>query len=157
MALTLNKIGITTGNTVEAYHVTQSIDAFTGLESYDINLSGSYTVTGSTTLSGSTFLQGLSTTYYPDIVTIDPTTGQLFYTSSLSLPLSVLTASYALTASYVDLVAGPNIQITHVGDTYTITSSAGFPNGNDQEVQFQFENKNKKFYKVHTSNIDWIS
>jgi hypothetical protein len=47
MALTLNKIGVTTGNTVEAYHVTQSIDAFTGEEAYDITLSGSLTVTGS--------------------------------------------------------------------------------------------------------------
>jgi len=47
MALTLNKTGITTGNTVEAYHVTQSIDAFTGTVAYDINLSGSFNVTGS--------------------------------------------------------------------------------------------------------------
>lgn len=47
MALTLNKTGITTGNTVEAYHVTQSIDAFTGNVAYDISLSGSFTVTGS--------------------------------------------------------------------------------------------------------------
>jgi hypothetical protein len=30
MANTLSKIGITTGNTVETWHVTQSIDAFTG-------------------------------------------------------------------------------------------------------------------------------
>ena len=53
MALTLNKIGITTGNTVEAYHVTQSIDAFTGTIAYDISLSGSFNVTGSV-ISGTT-------------------------------------------------------------------------------------------------------
>lgn len=47
MALVLTKAGISTGNTVEAYHVTQSIDAFTGTDAYDIILSGSFTLTGS--------------------------------------------------------------------------------------------------------------
>lgn len=131
MALTLNKIGITTGNTVEAYHVTQSIDAFTGNEAYDISLSGSFHMTGSV------FITGLTTTYQPDIVTIDPTTGQLYYTSSLSLPLSVLSASHAVTASYVNLVAGPNTTINQVGSQFQISASAGFPNGNQYEVQYQ--------------------
>jgi hypothetical protein len=53
MANTLNKNGITTGNTVEAYHVTQSIDAFTGAVAYDISLSGSFKVTGSIATTGS--------------------------------------------------------------------------------------------------------
>jgi len=51
MAKTLSKTGITSGSKVEAWHVTQSIDAFTGVEAYDITLSGSLTVTGSATLS----------------------------------------------------------------------------------------------------------
>lgn len=55
MALTLNKTGITTGHTVEAYHVTQSIDAFNGTAAYDIDLSGSFDVRGNTAISGSTF------------------------------------------------------------------------------------------------------
>jgi hypothetical protein len=38
MANILNKTGITTGNTVETYHVTQSIDAFTGTVAYDLYL-----------------------------------------------------------------------------------------------------------------------
>jgi hypothetical protein len=33
--------------TIEAWHVSQSIDAFTGVEAYDINLSGSLSITGS--------------------------------------------------------------------------------------------------------------
>ena len=49
MAKTLSKAGITTGNTVKAFHVTQSVDAFTGTDAYDITLSGSLTVTGSIT------------------------------------------------------------------------------------------------------------
>jgi hypothetical protein len=43
MANQLSKTGITTGNTVRAWHVTQSIDAFNGTEAYDITLSGSLT------------------------------------------------------------------------------------------------------------------
>jgi hypothetical protein len=35
---TLLKTGITTGQSVEAWHVTQSIDAFSGLAEYDIIL-----------------------------------------------------------------------------------------------------------------------
>ena len=58
MAKILDKIGITTGNTVEAYHVTQSIDAFTGLEEYDIFLSGSLNITGSIDVNGNTIISG---------------------------------------------------------------------------------------------------
>jgi hypothetical protein len=68
MANTLLKTGITTGNTVEAWHVTQSIDAFSGLEEYNISLSGSLDVTGSinsstlTSISASsTYLSGANT------------------------------------------------------------------------------------------------
>jgi len=51
MANTLSKIGISSGSKVEAWHVTQSIDAFTGETAYNITLSGSLTVTGSVTLN----------------------------------------------------------------------------------------------------------
>jgi len=44
---TLSKSGITTGQSVESWHITQSIDAFSGLEAYDISLSGSFNMTGS--------------------------------------------------------------------------------------------------------------
>lgn len=47
MAKTLTKSGITTGTTVEAFHVTQSVDAFTGTDAYNISLSGSFNMTGS--------------------------------------------------------------------------------------------------------------
>jgi len=46
MAKILNKIGIVTTGTVQAGHVTQSIDAFTGTEAYDITISGSLNMTG---------------------------------------------------------------------------------------------------------------
>jgi len=44
---TFSKTGITTGNTIQAWHVTQSIDAFTGTVAYDVTLSGSLNLTGS--------------------------------------------------------------------------------------------------------------
>lgn len=47
MALTLSKTGITNGGTIQAFHVTQSIDAFSKQAAYDITLSGSLTLTGS--------------------------------------------------------------------------------------------------------------
>lgn len=47
MANTFSKTGITTGQSVEAWHVTQSIDAFSGTEAYNISLSGSFNMTGS--------------------------------------------------------------------------------------------------------------
>jgi hypothetical protein len=58
MANTLSKTGIINNNTIEAWQVSQSVDAFTGTVAYDITVSGSLTVTGSTNLSGSTTVVG---------------------------------------------------------------------------------------------------
>jgi hypothetical protein len=52
MANILSKTGITTGQSVDAWHITQSIDAFTKAASYDITLSGSFTLTGSFKVNG---------------------------------------------------------------------------------------------------------
>jgi len=43
----LSKTGITQNNTIQAWHVSQSIDALTGGVEYDITISGSLTLTGS--------------------------------------------------------------------------------------------------------------
>jgi hypothetical protein len=49
MALqTLSKTGITNNSTVEAWHVTQSVDAFTGQVGYDITISGSFALSDTT-------------------------------------------------------------------------------------------------------------
>jgi trimeric autotransporter adhesin len=108
MALTLNKIGITTGNTVQAYHVTQSIDAFTGDEAYDITLSGSLTVTGS-------------------VIATSGFTGSLFGTASYATNAVsssfTTTASYALTASFA-LNGGGGAAFPYTGSAL-ITGSLG--------------------------------
>lgn len=119
MAKTLTQVGIETGNTVEAYHVTQSIDAFTGVDAYDISLSGSFNVTGSVAISG------LSNTSQTNILTIDTTTGQLFYTSSTAVnPID--TGSFVITAS-VNL---NTITFTQGdGSTFPITVDTGSGGG----------------------------
>jgi hypothetical protein len=38
MANTLSKTGIINGQTIQPFHVTQSVDAFTGLTAYDITI-----------------------------------------------------------------------------------------------------------------------
>jgi len=58
MAKRLDKIGVQTGKIIFAHEVSQSIDAFTGVEAYDINLSGSLNTTGSTKIVGNTTITG---------------------------------------------------------------------------------------------------
>ena len=53
MAKILDKSTIVSLGVVRPGHVSQSVDAFTGIEAYDITISGSLTVTGSTNMSGS--------------------------------------------------------------------------------------------------------
>jgi hypothetical protein len=148
MALTLDKSTIVSLGTIRPWHVSQSVDAFTGLEAYDITISGSLTITGSV------YLDQLSDTPQNNVLSFDSVTKQVFYTSSqgltagLSSTLNDLTASYnaftgshntgsftgsftgsvagtAATASYVNLVAGPNITINQVGTAFQISGSGG--------------------------------
>ena len=44
---------ISQGFTINSWHVSQSVDAFTAEDAYDISISGSLNITGSSTLSGS--------------------------------------------------------------------------------------------------------
>jgi hypothetical protein len=85
MAKVLSKTGIVTGEQVDAWHVTQSIDAFTKVEAYDITVSGSFTLTGSLRLSGSL---------------IGNTTGTSSYAVSSSYSPYSETTDYALTSSF---------------------------------------------------------
>ena len=51
MANTLSKTGIQDNNTIRVWHITQSVDAFTGTKAYNITLSGSLTVVGDLNLN----------------------------------------------------------------------------------------------------------
>ena len=60
MANTLSNTGIVTGQTVEALQVSQSVDAFTGANDYDITISGSLTLTGSLLQTGSVYFKQIA-------------------------------------------------------------------------------------------------
>ena len=88
MAKILSNVNILTGQVVEAHHVTQSIDAFTGVEAYDITLSGSLTIIGPNNITVQVVASGF--------------TGSLHGTASWALNTpNTVSASYAATASYV--------------------------------------------------------
>ena len=122
MAKTLSNTGITDGQLARAAQVTQSIDALTGGDAYDITISGSLTVTGSTALSGnlaipgfpdvsaSLALAGGSTDSFPFSGSAE-ITGSLLVTGStkiLASEESDLTFEINQSASFEFLTGGPN-------------------------------------------------
>jgi len=115
MAKKLSQIGVETNYLVRAWHVSQSIDALTGVDDYDITISGSLTVTGSM------YVNGLPSTPTTNVLTYNPTTGEVKHTASINLSVGT-----ALTASYVDLVEGDNIIINQVGTSFEISGSTNF-------------------------------
>jgi len=84
----LSKTGITTGDTIQVGHVTQSVDAFTGTTQYDITLSGSLTITGSVRITGSIISTSSTGSYTGSF------TGPLTGTSSAAQLLSNVNPSY---------------------------------------------------------------
>ena len=64
---------------INAWHVSQSVDALTGNEDYDITISGSLTLTGSAYWTGDTDAAGIVV----DHIVIDQSTGKLYTTGSV--------------------------------------------------------------------------
>ena len=104
MAKILSQVGIETGDFVEAFHVTQSIDAFTGVEDYDITLSGSFTLVNGT--------QGANK------VAISDANGKIDFvdSSSLSQPPFPYTGSAQITGS-LGITGSLNIKTTAIPST----------------------------------------
>lgn len=84
MAKVLSKAGIVTGEQIDAWHVTQSIDAFTKVEAYDITVSGSFTLTGSLNLSGSLVGNTTGTASYSDLSSYSPYSETTAFSSTSS-------------------------------------------------------------------------
>ena len=97
MAQTLSKTGITTGETVKTGHVTQSIDAFTGTEAYDITLSGSFTMSGGS-ITGVAGVTNSLTSSYAVTSSHALNTDPFPYTGSVGI-LGATTINGALTAT----------------------------------------------------------
>lgn len=91
MALNLSTTGIVDGQVITAAQITQSINALTGVNAYDITISGSFTLTGGTTGSG-TFNRSIQTSQVEPNTTIPLTNREYsvaFFnsTSSTATPL----------------------------------------------------------------------
>lgn len=83
MASTLSKVGITQNNTINSWHVTQSIDALTGVKAYDLTISGSLTLAGATKMIG-TASYAETASYISNF-----TTNQVQFDTSAALTASV--------------------------------------------------------------------
>jgi hypothetical protein len=124
MANILSLTGISSGSIVQVGHITQSIDAFTGTQAYNITLSGSLTITGSV---------NLNTTINKNFQ------GTSSYAVTSSIVNSGFNSTYAVTTSFAEnettmiqlyhepsTVATGSIFYTGVGTISYESSSVGF-------------------------------
>jgi hypothetical protein len=115
MAKTLKKVFIpnidqvSQSFTVESWHVSQSIDAFTGASDYDITISGSLTVIGPTVGSFTGSLQGTSS-WANNAITA-------------SYVLNAVSASFSSTASYVQNAQTASYVLNAVSSSFSSTAS----------------------------------
>jgi len=121
MAKTLSSQSIETTQTVEAWHVTQSIDAFTGTEAYNLSLSGSLHITGS--IYGQPGIINQLTASYAEFAV--SASHEITHELSSSHAISADTASLANTASIANAVAATNIiqPFTNITSSGDISSS----------------------------------
>ena len=140
----LSKTGITQNNTIQAWHVTQSIDAFTGT-SYDLTIAGTLNATGSTitgSISNATSAsrainvqisnvaanQGYTIPY---LASTGSTLTGLYYsaTGPVYNPITeriLATSSWSVTSSFAQTAPTP----TQILGTAYPSGSASFPNSN---------------------------
>ena len=87
---------IVQGSAINSWHVSQSVEALTGAEAYDIVISGSLTLEGPLTVTGSfNFIPSSSASPTDNIVFIDLATGEF----TIGPKLTQVTASILYTAS----------------------------------------------------------
>jgi hypothetical protein len=108
MAKVLLNTGISNGNAVEPWQISQSVDAFTGIEAYDITISGSLNLSDDTMMFG---------------------TSSMSVTSSHSE--TSISSSYALTSSYALNTGGvlgttATTQVPYGIGVNTLGSNSGF-------------------------------
>ena len=128
MANTLSTTGITNGSTIQPSQVTQSIDALTGAEAYDITISGSFTTTGSTnfslTVSGSSTFTNIGPAIQTGPLTLNVIEGYEMTASAGNYveEIDSVTGSFPDGTSYQNQ---KGMYITHQG-TYAPTTASAF-------------------------------
>lgn len=125
----LSNNGISSGSIVETTHITQIIDAFTGVEEYNIILSGSLTLTGSLNFDIiSNNIQGTSSTSTTSSYSIFSLSSSFAYTSSNALNETVIiTFTHSpvnLTGSLTYFIGGSNITTSGSLDPNNIPSTS---------------------------------
>jgi len=109
MANELSKAGISNSLTVEAWHVSQSVDAFTGVSAYDITISGSLVVTGSTSIIGAITSSGAISSSAGLLGTTLITSGAITASGAISSSAGLLGTTLltgAITASVISASSG---------------------------------------------------
>ena len=139
MAKTLSKIGIESGQPITAGEISQSIDALTGTEAYDITISGSFKVIGPTSITGSTVITGSTSI-----------TGSIDVSGSI---VNNLTSSYSVTSSLAQtsitangLQGQPSINVTDISASGLLYISASQVSGQTYGVLVRDEVTGKVYH-----------
>lgn len=123
MANQLSKSGITNSQTIQAWHVSQSVDALTGTSAYDIKISGSLTLTGSVeSLNGFTG-NLIGTSSWSDNAVTANTASYVETAQTASYVLQAVSSSYAVTASYALNATSASYANTATSASYSLSSS----------------------------------
>jgi hypothetical protein len=116
--------------TVQSWHVSQSVDAFTGADDYDITISGSLTVIGPT--SGSFTGSLLGTSSWADNAVTALTASFVQNAQTASYVLNAVSSSFASTASFVQNAQTASYVLQAVSSSFA--STASFVNPLNQSV-----------------------
>ncbi len=125
---------------VNSWHVSQSVDALTGIEDYDITISGSLTVTGSILQTGIENANGIAV----DTVVRDSSTGKLYVTSSTGgggVNTNIYSADGSLTSTRTLESDGNNLTFEFDTADFTLNSDptqkviiSNLPTGDQAQV-----------------------
>ena len=114
--------------TIQSWHVSQSVDALTGAEAYDITISGSLVVTGSVAI------HTLPNANQNGVVLYDDVTGLLYYTASSAFNVNNFYTS-SITQSITSSTVNNTINNSTINQTI-ISSSVNTPAPSDQYIQY---------------------
>ena len=141
MAKILSKIGISTTDTVQAGHVSQSVDAFAGLEGYDITLSGSFNMVSGSITGQPGVINNLTASYA--IVALTE------ITKEVSSSFADLAAGLTLTPT----ISVANIVASGSGGVAIIVSGSIIPEGSGDHNLGSLTNPFKELFITDNSLI----
>lgn len=136
MANQLSKTGIQNSQTIQAWHVTQSIDALTAAEAYDITISGSLTLTGSvSSLNGFTG-DLVGTASWASNATSATNASSASIANSATTALLATTASYAVSARSASYAATASSADTLTVRTALTANGLNYPTADGAADEF---------------------